>query len=86
MQRQSVATLKPGGILISAVSAPDPALLEKHGVRGSFFLVNTTTDRLNVIRKLIEAGKLATRVGTVLPLDSAREAHEMLDDPALCAG
>jgi NADPH:quinone reductase-like Zn-dependent oxidoreductase len=79
LQRQSLAALKPGGVLISAVSAPDAALLQQYGVRGSFFLVNTTTECLNAIRNLIDAGELVARVGTVLPLDSARVAHEMLD-------
>jgi NADPH:quinone reductase-like Zn-dependent oxidoreductase len=78
-QRQSLAALKPGGVLISCVAAPDAALLQQHGARGSFFLVNTTTHYLNTITNLIDAGELATRVGSVLPLDSARVAHEMLD-------
>jgi NADPH:quinone reductase-like Zn-dependent oxidoreductase len=79
MQRQSLAVLKPGGILISSASAPQPALLQQHDVQGSFFLVNTTTGYLNSITNLLNSGELEVRVGTVLPLDSAREAHEMLD-------
>jgi NADPH:quinone reductase-like Zn-dependent oxidoreductase len=33
---------------------------------------------LNKITELIDGGKLSTDVGTVLPLDQARTAHEML--------
>lgn len=78
LQSQSLALLKRGGIMISSVGPPDQALLERYGIRGSFFLVDTTTGYLNSIAQLIDAGELFSRVGTVLPLESARAAHEML--------
>jgi NADPH:quinone reductase-like Zn-dependent oxidoreductase len=37
-----------------------------------------TTERLNKITELVESGKLVTDVGTVLPLEKARIAHDML--------
>ena len=40
--------------------------------------MDVTTARLNKIRELFDSGKLATNVGTVLPLEEARTAHEML--------
>jgi NADPH:quinone reductase-like Zn-dependent oxidoreductase len=40
--------------------------------------VDVTTARLNQITKLFDSGNLATDVGTVLPLEEARIAHEML--------
>jgi NADPH:quinone reductase-like Zn-dependent oxidoreductase len=40
--------------------------------------VDVTTARLNKISELFDSGKLATNVGTVLPLEQARTAHEML--------
>jgi NADPH:quinone reductase-like Zn-dependent oxidoreductase len=33
---------------------------------------------LNKIAELFDSGKLATHIGTVLPLEEARLAHEML--------
>lgn len=77
-QDRSFAVLKPGGVLVSAVSTPDQQKAARHGVRALFFLVEVTSRRLADIATLIEAGELRTHVGEVLPLDDARLAHEML--------
>jgi len=76
--RQSFALLRPGGILISAVTPPDQEEAARYGVRAAFLLVSVTTETLGRIAQLIEAGKLRTRVGETLPLSQARRAHEML--------
>jgi NADPH:quinone reductase-like Zn-dependent oxidoreductase len=79
LQRRALATLRRGGMLVSAVSAPDPALLNRYGVKGRFFLVNVSTECLESISALIEVGELSVKVGTVMPLADARLAHEMLE-------
>ena len=72
---RSFRTLKPGGILVSIVSDPLP----KHpNVRAVFFYAEVTTARLNNISRLFDGAELVTEVGTVLPLENARTAHEML--------
>ena len=77
-QQRSFQVMKPGGILVSVVS-PIPETLQKRlGVRAAYFYVDVTTARLNKITELFDSGKLATNVGTVLPLEEARRAHEML--------
>ncbi len=78
-QTRSFEVLKPGGALISAVSKPDQDLASRNGVRAGFFLVNVTTERLDGLADLLHARKLVINVGAVLPLASARVAHEMLD-------
>src|SRR5918999_228834 len=77
-QDRSFSVLKRGGVLVSAVSAPDQQKALQHGVRALFFLVDVSTRRLGEIAALFEAGELRTRVGDVLPLTDARVAHEML--------
>jgi NADPH:quinone reductase-like Zn-dependent oxidoreductase len=77
-QDRSFAVLKPGGVLVSAVSTPDREKAARYGVRALFFLVEVTSRRLEEIAALIEAGDLRTNVGDVLPLAEARLAHEML--------
>lgn len=77
-QDRSFAFLKPGGVLVSAVSTPDREKAARYGVRALFFLVEVTSRRLEEIAALIEAGDLRTNVGDVLPLAEARLAHEML--------
>ena len=78
-QTRSFQVLRPGGKLISTVSQPDQDRAKHHGVTAAFFLVEVTTERLRRIAELIDRGELKTRVGAVLPLADAREAHMMLE-------
>jgi NADPH:quinone reductase-like Zn-dependent oxidoreductase len=78
-QQRSFRVLRQGGKLVSAVSQPDQDLAKSLGVDAAFFLVNVTTRRLTEIAGLIDSGELRTRVGTVIPLADAREAHLMLE-------
>jgi NADPH:quinone reductase-like Zn-dependent oxidoreductase len=78
-QQRSLGVLKPGGILVSAVSPVPETAQKRYGVRAAYFYVDVTTARLNKITELFNSGKLAADVGTVLPLEGARIAHEMLE-------
>jgi NADPH:quinone reductase-like Zn-dependent oxidoreductase len=78
-QTRSFAVLRNGGRLISAVSDPDQDRAKHHGVTATFFLVDVTTERLGKIAQLIEQDELKTRVGLVLPLAQARDAHMILE-------
>jgi NADPH:quinone reductase-like Zn-dependent oxidoreductase len=78
-QQRSLRVLKPGGILVSVVSGVPETLQRQYSVRAAHFYVDVTTARLNKITELFDSGKLVTDVGTVLPLEEARTAHEMLE-------
>jgi NADPH:quinone reductase-like Zn-dependent oxidoreductase len=78
-QNCSFKVLHRGGKLISAVSQPDQELASSHGVDARFFLVNVTTRHLTELANLIDRGNLKARVGTVLGLADAREAHFILE-------
>jgi len=43
-----------------------------------FFFVDVTTERLNQIAERFDRRQLVPRVGTVVPLEQTRAAHEML--------
>ena len=75
---RSFTVIKPGGILVSVVSKPTPPPDRLNDIRVAFFLAEVTTERLDKITNLFNRGKLTARVGTVLPLEDARMAHEML--------
>jgi NADPH:quinone reductase-like Zn-dependent oxidoreductase len=77
-QEKSLRVLKPGGILVSIVSEVPEVAQKQYGIRGAFFYAEVTTARLNKITELIDGGKLSADVGTVLPLEQVRTAHEML--------
>jgi NADPH:quinone reductase-like Zn-dependent oxidoreductase len=57
-QERSLRVLKPGGIIVSVVSAVPAAAQNRYGVRAAYFYVEVTTARLNKITELFESGKL----------------------------
>ena len=61
VQNRSFAVLRPGGVLVSAVSEPDQARAADRGVRALFMLVDVTAAALMEIARLIEAGRLRTQ-------------------------
>ena len=75
---RSFEVLKRGGVLVSAVARPDQDKAARYGVRAEFLLVAVTSEGLQRIAGMVEAGQLKLRVGEVLPLAQARVAHEML--------
>jgi NADPH:quinone reductase-like Zn-dependent oxidoreductase len=76
---RSYPVLKRGGIVVSAAVQPSKEKAEHYGVRAVFFLAQVTTQRLTMIREMIDAGVLQSEVGEVLWLDEARKGHEMLE-------
>ncbi len=78
-QQRSLQFLKPDGILVSVVSPVPETTQKRYGIRAAYFYVDVTTSRLNKITELFDSGRLVTNVGTVLPLEEARIAHEMLE-------
>jgi len=75
---RSFQVIKPGGVLVSSVAAPDSGKGARNSVRGVFFLVAVTSEVLTGIADLLDSGQLRTSVGEVLPFADARLAHEML--------
>jgi len=78
-QRRAFAALKPGGKLISAVSAPDAELAVAKRVDARFFLVRVSTKWLDTLTALFESGRLVAQVGAVLPLADSRTALAMVE-------
>ncbi len=78
MGKRSFAVLKPGGLLITFSSPPDTQAAEARGVRTHFMGVEPNAAQLGQIADLIDSGRVQTRVGLVLPLPEARQAHERM--------
>ena len=75
---RSAKVIKPGGIIVS-IAAPVAEDFETiHGVKAVFFLAEVNFSRLHMITELLTAGELTTQVGSILTLDEAAVAHEML--------
>jgi len=75
-RERSYRTIKPGGILVTVVS--EPIRQTADNIRSVFFLVDVTTERLDRISERFNRHQLAPHIGSVVPLEEARAAHEML--------
>lgn len=75
----AMGLMKPSGLLVSAVPEPNLEEAARHGVRALFFLVQVSSEQLDLIATLIDGGDVSVNVGDVLPLAAARTAHEMLE-------
>ena len=73
---RSYNVIKKGGIVMSLVARPDPAELEKHGIRGAGISVHPDAEDLAEIAQLIDAGKIKPIVTQVLPLNEAIAAQQ----------
>ena len=71
--------LRPNGVIVSVVRAPDETYLRSKGVRAAYFIVDVTRDRLDRISAMVERGRVNLPVGEVLDLADAKIAHRMLD-------
>ncbi|MEU5209014.1 NADP-dependent oxidoreductase [Streptomyces sp. NPDC020742] len=75
---RSLATLRPGGLLVAVPSGVAPELAERAramGLRTSAYLVEPDGAALGRIAALLEKGELRVEVSDVTPLERAAEAH-----------
>ncbi|MCL6633293.1 MAG: NADP-dependent oxidoreductase [Alicyclobacillus herbarius] len=77
VQRRSYDVLKPGGILVSILTPPDPDTAAKHRVRTGYFFLQPDGEKLAKLGKLVEDGQVKPVVGHVFPLQEAAKAHEL---------
>jgi NADPH:quinone reductase-like Zn-dependent oxidoreductase len=73
---RSYGVVKKGGIVMSLVAQPDPAELQKHGIRGAGISSHADADDLTEIAQLVDAGKIKPIVTEVLPLSDAVKAQQ----------
>ena len=76
---RSYPIVKKGGIITTIVTRPDPALLDKYGIRGSSVSSHPDGNELAEITKLIEAGKIKPIVTQVLALTDAVKASQQAE-------
>jgi NADPH:quinone reductase-like Zn-dependent oxidoreductase len=73
---RATRVLKRGGILVTVVSTDFvPARAD---MRTAFFYAEVTSARLSTISGLLDTGTVIPQVGSVLPLEQVRTAHDML--------
>jgi NADPH:quinone reductase-like Zn-dependent oxidoreductase len=74
-QTRSWAVLRPGGVLVSIVSPPDPA--HEGGV---FFVVEPDRTGLEELARLVVSGALTPQVYLLVSLAETAQAYEILED------
>jgi NADPH:quinone reductase-like Zn-dependent oxidoreductase len=74
---RSLAVLKKGGFIVTAVQPLDEEALKAHGVRGAMVAAQPNAAQLEEIVALVEAGKVKTFVEKVMPLGEAKEALKL---------
>ncbi len=77
--QRSYGVVKKGGFLVTIVARPDPAELEKHGIRGSPLSVAPNSEELAEITKLIEDKKIKVIISLTLSLTDAAKAQEQAE-------
>ncbi|MEV5612189.1 NADP-dependent oxidoreductase [Streptomyces sp. NPDC052225] len=77
---RTLATLRPGGLLVSAALA-DPGVTpedaEARGVRFAPVAVQPSGGTLRKVSALLAAGRIRPQVAALLPLEEVAKAHEM---------
>ena len=76
---RSYGVVKKGGIVMSLVARPDPAELQKRGIRGTGIASHADADDLSEIAQLIDAGKIKPIVTKVLPFTDAVAAQKQAE-------
>lgn len=79
---RSLATLKPGGIIVNVPSGSWPTLMadaDASGVRATTFKVSPDARILDQVTDLIEAGSVRVNIDKTYPLEQAAEAHAELE-------
>ena len=79
---RSLATLRPGGLIISVPTGSWPgfaAEAEAAGMRSSGYSVAPDAACLSIISRLIDSGDLHVHISEIYPLEDAAEAHALLE-------
>ena len=76
---RSYGVVKKGGIIVSLVSQPDPAELEKRGLHGASLGSHGDSAELAEISRLIDAGTIKPLVTEVLPIADFQKACEQAE-------
>jgi NADPH:quinone reductase-like Zn-dependent oxidoreductase len=76
-QKRSLKFIMPGGIIVTTVQPENKEAFEEKGVRLIGMYTQTRPEDLAAIAKLVDEGKVRPVIAKVLPLEQAREAHEI---------
>ena len=80
---RSLATLRPGGLIVNAPTGSWPTMLdeaEAAGVRATTYKLSPSSATLAVLTRMIDAGDLRVHLDRIVPFDQIAEAHRLIDE------
>lgn len=77
---KSFQVLKKGGVIVSMLGQPSPALAEKYGVTAIGQNTVTNTKALNRLAEFVMSGKIKVHVDKVFSLKEVKEAFKHLEE------
>jgi alcohol dehydrogenase len=80
---KSLAVLKQGGVAVSMIAPADESAAAERGVKAMTQMTRVTTDRLNALRELVEAGVVTPHVDKVFPLHDVQAAFQARESGAI---
>ncbi|MGD1075524.1 MAG: NADP-dependent oxidoreductase, partial [Thermodesulfovibrionales bacterium] len=75
--RKSFTVLKKRGRIVSLLERADEELAQKTGTTALYIFMQPNGKELDEIAGLLREGKIKPVIGTVLPLEDVRKAHEL---------
>src|SRR4029453_15607252 len=75
---RSYGVVRKGGIIVSIVDKPKPAVLEAHGIRGVMLRCTPKAGVLEELSKLMEAKKLTPVISQTFPMPDVVHAQEQI--------
>lgn len=80
---KSLAVLKTGGVAVSMAGQADEAVAAERGITAISQQTHVTTEKLEELARLIEAGVVTQHVSAVFPLEQIAQAFETRETPGL---
>jgi NADPH:quinone reductase-like Zn-dependent oxidoreductase len=77
-QNKSFQVVKKGGKLLSAVMPPSEDMANQYHITAQFLSSDASHKKLEFGAKLVEEGKIKTRIAKVMKLEEAAEAQDLL--------
>jgi NADPH:quinone reductase-like Zn-dependent oxidoreductase len=72
-----LATLRPGGVLVTIAGAPPEQAAQERGVRAELLIMSTRSEQLARIAELVASGAVRVEIAASFPLSGVREAHAL---------
>jgi NADPH:quinone reductase-like Zn-dependent oxidoreductase len=76
--RRSMEVVRQGGMLVSLLEQPPPALAQKRGIRAMKNAAPPTSELLGTIAQLIVEGEVRATIGRTFALHEAQQAHALI--------